>query len=571
MELTKEQMKMIRKAPRRKFLEYLKLLKKTDALKILIKERCRTDPALFAWIFFPHHCRLPFSSMHHDFFKKYTANINPDITLRRGSNEAVAAPRGFAKSTIRTLILPIHAILYNTERYIVIISATLKQAKQRLANVRNELLTNEEIKKYFNPDISGSKKKSWTQQCINVNDVQVEVYSAGTEIRGISYHEFRPTRIILDDAEDSFQVENADGRAKLMEWFNEVVENLGDSYTVIEVVGTLLHPESLLASLLKRPDFSGKIYRAIIDFAEDSTIWERWKRIFTNLSDENRLENARSFFRRNRNAMLKGSHVLWSAKEDYQDLMMQLITQGRSSFFQEKQNDPRAAEHRIFSRDRFRYFSYDGDRISITQPGKEDRIVNISDLQICGFLDSALGKGGRRGKKTGGDFAAIITVGQDKDGYYYVLDAWLKRCPPTKQITKIFDLHERFQYTRFGIETNFFQSLLLLPVEEEKKRRKEEGKPWDLYVDGINNSEKKETRIMRLEPLIANGWIIFNRALPEEFFRQLEDMPNGIHDDGPDALESALRIAKKSFQEEKGQNSHSPVLSRKSKNTLKLF
>jgi len=497
--------------------------------------------------------------MHRDFFRNYLRHITPDILARKGYNEVVAAPRGFAKSTIKTLILPIHAILYGYERYIIIISATLKQAKLRLKNLKNEFLTNKSLMDYYNISIGSKQRRSWTQQAINIADLstiakasadcQVEAYSAGTEIRGISHREFRPTRIILDDVEDSSLVESAEGRAKLLEWFNEVIAHLGDSYTITEVIGTLLHPESLLATLLRRPDFESKIYRAIIDFAESESgeLWEKWRAIFTNLSEPNRQETARRFFLKNHNAMLKGSRVLWNAKEDYYTLMTQMTTQGRSAFYQEKQNEPRNAEHRIFSRDTIRYFTLAGDKILLERPGLEPQEMPVSTLTICGFLDSALGgrKLARRSLgEGGGDFASIATVGLDKDGYLYILDVWLRRVPPTQQIARIFELHSRFKYARFGIEANCFQSLLMLPIEEERERRKAAGEPWDVPVTEVTQRQKKETRLLALEPLVANGWLLFNRALPEEFFTQLEDIPNGLHDDGPDAVESAVTLCR---------------------------
>jgi predicted phage terminase large subunit-like protein len=570
MNLSPKQMNMIRKAQRGKFLASLKRLKKTELVIPMIRMRCETDSLLFARTFFPHHCRLPFSSMHRDFFKNYAAHLSEDVLSRSGYNEAVAAPRGFAKSTIKTLILPIHAILHQTERYIVIISATLKQAKLRLKNIKNELLTNDLLKKYYDIQIPSGMQKSWTQQSVNVNDVQVEAYSAGTEIRGISYKEFRPTRVILDDAEDSSQVESGEGRAKLLEWFNEVIENLGDSYTIIEVIGTLLHPESLLATLLRRPDFQGRVYRAVMDFAEDGELWEKWKMLFTDLSDENRMETARAFFSRNKNAMIRGARVLWSAKEDYYSLMTQLVTRGRRAFFQEKQNDPRFAEHRLFSRDQFRYFTLEGDRLLVEKPGVEPQAILLSDLTICGFLDSALGGAGKGGRARRSDFAAIVTVGRDRNGYIYILDSWLKKIPPTKQIARIFELHNRFSYLQFGFEGNCFQSLLRLPLEEERERRRNSGEKWDIPITEVIHKIKKEARIVSLEPMIANGWILFNRALPEEFFREMEDVPNGAHDDGPDALEAAVALVKTLGDSLKEKNP-SPSKSRSVKKPLSFY
>jgi predicted phage terminase large subunit-like protein len=62
---------------------------------------------------------------------------------------------------------------------------------------------------------------------------------------------------------------------------------------------------------------------------------------------------------------------------------------------------------------------------------------------------------------------------------------------------------------------------------------------------GLNNLVKKIVRIRRLTPYLAKGQIRFKggskgaRLLVE----QLRDFPNGDHDDGPDALEMAIRLA----------------------------
>ncbi len=468
---------------------------------------------------------------------------------RQGQNWSVASPRGSAKSTLTTLILPIHDILYQLERYIVIISATLKQAKQRLKNLKAELLTNELLREVYGKFLYN--KKDWSVKSINVNGVQIDVFSAGTELRGITHHEFRPTKVILDDCEDSDAVESAEQREKLLAWFQEVIENLGDRYTHLDVIGTILHPESLLATLLKRPDFNGNIYRSIIQFSENTALWGRWQALYTNLADAKRATTARLFFNAHRQEMLKGTHVLWQAKEDYYELMCQMTTRGRRAFFKEKQNQPYHPESRIFDPEHFNYFRIEGDNIvrecrarsETADAGQaQQQQVSLNDLTIFGFLDSALGSS--RGKRRqSGDYAAIATVGRDPHGYLYVLDLWVKRTPPTKQIEQLFELHQRWHYQLFGIETNCFQKLLLLPLEEERKRRKQAGEQWDLAVREVTHKQNKVERIMRIEPAVANGWIVFNRQLPALFFQQCEEFPCGSHDDALDTLEGAVSLS----------------------------
>jgi len=531
---------------------------------------------------FPHLCRLPINNLHKTIFKLYKKNLKETFPNREGCNIAIAAPRGYAKSTLISLILPLHSIIYKKERYIIIISATLKQARQRLKNIKTELLTNNLLRQIYG-DLT-KNKNVWNASSVDVCGVLVEVFSAGTEIRGISIGDYRPTKIILDDAELSEGAESSERREKLLEWFKEVVENLGDRYTHIEVIGTLLHRDSLLSTLLERPDFKTFKFRSIEKFSEATEMWNSWAKKFTDLTDEKRLENASKFFEENKISMLSGTRVLWHAKEDYYSLMTQLTVRGKRAFFKEKQNEPLLSDSRILNPELFRYFRIDSEeRILIEPENSKDntalspensmeiadkRIVMMDDLKIFGFLDSAMGKEGG-GRRRGGDYAAIVTIGVDSHKYIYVLDVWIKRLAPTIQIGKIFELHKKFNFICFGIETNCFQELLLIPLEEEKKKMKEAGDNPELKIQEISQRKKKNIRIASLEPLIANGWILFNRDLPEKFFEQCEEFPSGLYDDGPDALEGAIAVA--SMWGNTISNSVLPSPPRKAKPTLTLF
>jgi phage terminase large subunit-like protein len=48
---------------------------------------------------------------------------------------------------------------------------------------------------------------------------------------------------------------------------------------------------------------------------------------------------------------------------------------------------------------------------------------------------------------------------------------------------------------------------------------------------------------MRMEPHFISGRILLANDLHDEFIRQMETFPGGDHDDGPDALEGAVKLA----------------------------
>ena len=613
----------------------------------------------------------------------------PPLESRPPRRLAIAAPRGAAKSTLKTLILPIHSLLYRQERYIVLISATQKQARQRLRNIKSELQRNGLLNSVYATELS--RRDGWTSEAININCVQIDAFSAGTEIRGISYRQWRPTLVILDDVEDENSVYSADQREKLRNWFNETIEHIGDSYTAIEIVGTVLHPDSLLANLLRRPDFQSHRFPSVLQFSEHPELWEQWRALYTNLDDQNRDATAYAFYKGNQTAMDQGARVLWPEKENYYQLQVQLTLLGRRAFFKEKQNEPTLIGEVFFDLNRATRFRLQESTLEILPPpgsgvppsggmgsgvlvlaghaglawpipgtanlpigknsaspgtaepavasrqfgasqlvvptsvGQPQQLPSISpspnsvvplssgsprqtpiapldvnpttptsgaqtnptcpttpkshrsatlnhwtsvtsnielqtsnsrpqtsnfplslplsSLRIVGFLDSALGKTSSRGIASG-DYAAIATVGIDPAGHLYLLDMWLQRVPPSIQANQIFNLHNLWNYSLFGVESNCFQALLTHPIEQERARRKACKLPWQLPIRPVIHTQNKELRIATLEPLVSNGWLRFNTALPERFWQQIESFPNAEHDDALDALEGAVSLVR---------------------------
>lgn len=288
-------------------------------------------PADFARRFLPRYCRHAFNPMHHFVFDEYLRQSAGALTTREGRRLAIAAPRGSAKSTVLTLVLPLMDILLQRERHIVIVSATEGQAVGKLANIVFELMNNERVRDAFFggnlPDLQKNRRK------LDINGIRVEAYSAGGEMRGLLHGEFRPTRIILDDVESSNGSLKSHGRKKLQTWYDEVIENLGDTYTHITIAGTVLHYNSLLSKLLERPGFVAQNYRSVIKWSERGDLWQHWQRLYADRTDPHAIETAKDFYLENKPEMDRGVQVLWPEKEDYYHLQKQLVSIGRAAFF----------------------------------------------------------------------------------------------------------------------------------------------------------------------------------------------------------------------------------------------
>lgn len=512
----------------------------------LSKSAGRHDLKGFAEYFLSDVCRLEWNQLHEYLFRRRAEKTKLDPPERRGKIDVIIAPRGAAKTSLISLVFPLHALLYRTDPYILLISATQRQASIKLANIRQQLETNLLIRAAFEPELASIKRA--TDSTITFNGVRIDAFSAGSELRGLTFGAWRPTWIVLDDVESSARVLGSLYRNGLYDWMCEVVENLGNGYTNIDLIGTLLHPEALPARLGERPEVKMVKFASIIAEARNQSLWNRWREILFDLNNPDRAEDARRFYDERREAMDLGAEVLWKQKESYYDLQLMRASRGEASFNKEKQNEPQDDDATCFPMRRLRKFSLVDGRLTI-EPGSGDEPdgqppeIRLDELQIYGFLDPATGKA-PTARKAGGDFAAIVTVGVDAVGYIYVLGAWLERAGPSAQIDQIFDLHEQWGYAEFAIEANAFQKQMLEPIDDERARRRRGRKRWDVEVRGVVHRTNKRMRILGLEPLVRNGWLLFRDELDEEFGRQLSDFPMGAHDDAPDALQGAVALAR---------------------------
>jgi len=138
-----------------------------------------------------------------------------------------------------------------------------------------------------------------------------------------------------------------------------------------------------------------------------------------------------------------------------------------------------------------------------------------------------------------GDYSAFVLLLLGKDGVLYV-DADLEIRNTSIISEQAVELYRTFKPDWMGCEINQFQELLAEQIVTRANQRR-----MILPLYGIHNDVKKIVRIRRLTPLLAKGRIRFKggskgaRLLVE----QLRDFPNGDHDDGPDALEMAVRLA----------------------------
>jgi predicted phage terminase large subunit-like protein len=195
-------------------------------------------------IYFSHYVTYPTAS-----FQKEMFEITENDKIKTA---VIVAFRGSAKSTIMGLSYPIWAILGKQQKkFILLLSQTQNQARQHMANLKQEL----EINKVLRADLGPFQESDdeWRSFSIVIPKYGARITAASSEqsIRGIRHSSYRPDLIICDDVEDLNSVKTREGRDKIYRWFTGDVLPTGDKDTKVIMIGNLLHEDSLLLRLKK--------------------------------------------------------------------------------------------------------------------------------------------------------------------------------------------------------------------------------------------------------------------------------------------------------------------------------
>jgi predicted phage terminase large subunit-like protein len=387
--------------------------------------------------------------------------------------------------------------------------------------VKSELTGNRLLAKAY-PGSTGAGP-TWRTDLIELpNGSVIEALSTGQRLRGRRKNHHRPTLIVADDLQNDGHMVSAMQRELSRRWFHGSLLPAGDKLTNIINLATALHREALAMELLTAPGWTSRRFAAIQTWPTNTELWNEWETIYANYENPDAKRDARAFYERNRPALDAGAVVLWPAEEDLYTLMRMRVESGRTAFEREKQGSPIDPELCEFPDDYF------GDHVWFDAWPEGIAVRAIA-------LDPSKGGDSRRG-----DYSAYAMVGIDGNGVIYV-EADMARRPTPQMVADGAALCLRFRPDAFGVEANQFQELLCGEFASEFARHG----MGHLLPAAIHNLDHKLVRIRRLGPLLSQHRLRFlaRNASTKLLVDQLRDFPAGAHDDGPDALEMAIRLA----------------------------
>ena len=464
-------------------------------------KKLRANLGLFGRTMFPTAIAKAVPPFHHEIYRNLADEAKKRVLI--------AAPRGTAKSTVTSLILPLHRIAFKpsaSDLFIVIVSESQSQSINFLSRIKYHLINSQNFKEMFG-DYGPETAKRWTNNDIVLaNGSRIIAVGTGQRVRGFIEGDTRPNLIIVDDYESELNAATSEARAKNRKWITEaVIPSLSDDGRIV-MIGTVIYEDCFLYWAKESPVWKVLWYSIYDD--DGKSIWEE-------RFPEDRIQ---------------------SIKQEFESVG------NLNGFYQEYMNEAQSPDNAPFKPQyiklhHFVFSHNDGESILIGKSGGKSikKPVNV----YCG-IDPASSLSKRS------DFFVIATVALDADSNIYILDILRDKIDPAYQPEEIIKVFKKYHPKRMTIETVGYQEALRTNV---RKMMLEE----NLYIPGLEKGikprQRKSERLLSLVAPLAKGEFYFR---PEDLHAQQEFLsyPRGKHDDILDAIYYALDKAKPSRQKE---------------------
>jgi predicted phage terminase large subunit-like protein len=467
----------------------------------------------FARTYFPHYGRAEPSVLHRYLFERLPAIVRSP----RGERDAIAAPRGEAKSTMVSLIFVLYCVVQKLKHYPIIVMDAFEQACEMLEGVKAELEANPRLQSDF-PEACG-QGRVWRVGCIvTANERKVEAFGSNKKIRGRRHGPHRPDLAILDDIENDENVATPGQRDKLERFVTKGVLSLGppdDSMDAI-LIGTVLHYDSVLSRFLKNRLWHRKVFRAILTWPDRMDLWERFEELLlSGETPDDGMAKAMAHYQAQRAEMDAGAAVSWPAVRPLVQLMIKRARDGHAAFDSEQQNDPISGDDAPFAGS-IRFW-----------------VNRVAEWVFYGACDPSMGRGG-----AGRDPSAILVGGFNRTvGVLDVVHAQIRRRTPDKLISEIIEAQAEWGCIVWGFEAVVFAEFMR---QELVRRSAEKGTP--VPAQPLVPIADKALRIESIQPHMHNGLIRLHSS-QTTLIDQLKHYPKADHDDGPDALQMLWMLA----------------------------
>lgn len=439
---------------------------------------CIDSTAHTAVTLFPDHITRPFCPVHSFIF-----SYIDDITKRL---VALAAPRGFGKTTIIGLCYVARLALFRHVPYIVYVSATVTEAAAKVKILAQELLTNPIIKELFG-ELKGVK---WAEEKgeIELSDENgsfcfIQAKGAGSQVRGLKWKQHRPGMFVVDDLEDKEDAQNEENRKKLKRWFFGsllgAMDNAEMSTSRLVKLGTIVHEDSLLANLI---DERTEINVDEFDLDDDTKLILESLEKFHTL----RLEACDDAFESIWPEFMSTERIKAKAKAYEARGLLDV-------FYMEFRNIVIAGENAAFLKSMFKHYS------------EAELKKHLDQCENVIIVDPA------KTANTKSDYTAIVGVALDRiNNKIYFRDCVNKKLLPNQIFEETLDMADRLGAYIIGLEVTGVNNFAVYPFQQYIANS---GRKRYYEIVELKAIKAKDMRVAALVPFYKMGVIYHNSSL----------------------------------------------------------
>lgn len=422
---------------------------------------------------------------------------------------SIAAPRGHAKSTAITKCYTLAAVLFRTADYVLIVSDTYNQACLFLAEIKRELLQNQDL-----VDLFGLKKDEDGNTILDIdrendivltfadgNSFRISALGSEQKVRGLLWNGRRPNLIVGDDLENDEIVMNPERRDKFKQWVQNALLPCLSERGKIRIVGTILHMGSFLESTMP------------LDAAENSLhgdLYVKMKRPVDGWFSARYAGHGPSG---------KFDSILWPLKwpeTRFQEIHDFYNKQGNpEGYYQEYLNRPIDPKHSFFK---------DDDFTTMEEKDFELPFPNYPCYMAC---DLALSTKEKR------DWCVFAIGSTDETGMLYIRNIIRERMDPKEIVDTIMRLKAIYKFNIMLIGKGTLEKAIGPYLLDELLKRQQ-----FLHVEKIPEVIDKRSRAQSIRARMRAGGVKFDKrkAWFPEFKQELLQFDRGRHDDQVDTM-----------------------------------
>ena len=466
--------------------------------------------------------KIPLSIEHY----KIWDDLQDTILNRNNTRDCFVFPRSFGKSSTITIPVALWVALYAYHPFVVIDSATEKQAENFINTMKLQVEDNELIKSCFGEVVNKELKWNAGEMELDVKPQRskIQCVSSTSSVRGINYGSFRVGLLILDDAQDEKQITTEKACNDLVQRINDgILKTLQNKNNHVIALGTVQRKGDLYDTFLHSPVWRSRIRKCVLiddidKYFRESAGWQKIKAILkTKSTNENALLDAENYYMAHEQELK--FPVIWDNYDCF-DLALEYF-ENPISFKKERQCD-------------------------INTLG-EKRITALSaipsnDIELHEFTNTILSVDPATTEKNNADYSAFCVLSDTENHIKYARKCIIDKLEFNEYIKMVISLLVKYpDINILSVEKNTYMGADVIKLREVINSHPELSNR-SLTIINKTRTKNKDNRIDTIIPDINMGRVIFNDEDVDaiEQIKEFAGTAYTEHDDMIDAVADAI-------------------------------